>query len=789
MKAFFRLLGDVTALVSSFPGVLILCFFLVPRDLQWWQIGLVGLAWYWGGFFLAAVFYGLGASTARPTKPRGWGKLKWTRILASKLTAADIYFPCPACKGHLVVERRGRGRTVSCPHCNAEIGIPDISRMAQTIRFLNRKAVHKFTLWTLGATVAAALPIGTVLYRNHTQRYLRAAEVQLDLGTKDRAVPLLEKHIHVNPTDYSSRLWLGELLADQDQHQRAFHVYLQVLTDLEDKRSVEEELSSAFQGVLHAMLVLSSDVSARADEARENGDYSEALDLYMQELEVLSQWNPLSWYDIHESELSKWDQGSAQRFFCRRIETGVRVLYVVGCLLLPEYTDRLDSGMVRLRTYVAEVTSTKLGQEDPLCPGLITTLLNDVERIISQDGISKGLAALLLIEEMAASLGLDRLCGDQSELKVTKALLLAGCNRFQEAKELLAAVAASRASRHRSLEYEYTYIQLLDLQKQAREAFEGSSFNAAAYLFQKAAESAKWIEEFFEHSVEDDAATKLWFPDLSGIVKVPSKMRADLLANAADSLVEAATAAAEDKRYLDALGVLETLRAEFSDYQPDEIEELQTDYELLAWLHKKPVQAWLKYMEKADEACDASDWSAAAQLFVHAAANHPPCVGEPRHICERINADVARCKYNAAAALVNEWAFDDAEAVLRDLRSTHPGYQVRDVEELVDKAQRQRIASLRLRADEYFDERKWSLTIKAYSRLGKYLQSLDSPEEWDDYIAECRYNIAVALINDFRVGDAYRVLKQIRREHPNYLPLKVEDSIKEMSKYPILLGY
>ncbi len=38
---------------------------------------------------------------------------------------SDIKFHCPNCGGHLVVNKRGIGLTVSCPHCSQSITIPD----------------------------------------------------------------------------------------------------------------------------------------------------------------------------------------------------------------------------------------------------------------------------------------------------------------------------------------------------------------------------------------------------------------------------------------------------------------------------------------------------------------------------------------------------------------------------------------------------------------------------------------------------------------------------------------
>jgi hypothetical protein len=52
----------------------------------------------------------------------------------------DLYFTCPACRGHLVVERSGAGYSAPCPHCTASVRVPHRSslppKLARTLRLV-----------------------------------------------------------------------------------------------------------------------------------------------------------------------------------------------------------------------------------------------------------------------------------------------------------------------------------------------------------------------------------------------------------------------------------------------------------------------------------------------------------------------------------------------------------------------------------------------------------------------------------------------------------------------------
>ena len=41
---------------------------------------------------------------------------------------ADIYFTCPRCKQHLVIDEAGVGMTVSCPTCKHMLAVPGLSQ-------------------------------------------------------------------------------------------------------------------------------------------------------------------------------------------------------------------------------------------------------------------------------------------------------------------------------------------------------------------------------------------------------------------------------------------------------------------------------------------------------------------------------------------------------------------------------------------------------------------------------------------------------------------------------------
>lgn len=72
----------------------------------------------------------------------------------------DLYFTCPACRGHLVVERSGAGYSAPCPHCAASVRVPHRSslppRLARVLRLVGLNgalvlAVSAVTLYGLGS--------------------------------------------------------------------------------------------------------------------------------------------------------------------------------------------------------------------------------------------------------------------------------------------------------------------------------------------------------------------------------------------------------------------------------------------------------------------------------------------------------------------------------------------------------------------------------------------------------------------------------------------------------------
>ncbi len=72
----------------------------------------------------------------------------------------DLYFTCPACRGHLVVERSGAGYSAPCPHCAASVRVPHRSslppKLARALRLVGLNgalvlAVTAVTLYGLGS--------------------------------------------------------------------------------------------------------------------------------------------------------------------------------------------------------------------------------------------------------------------------------------------------------------------------------------------------------------------------------------------------------------------------------------------------------------------------------------------------------------------------------------------------------------------------------------------------------------------------------------------------------------
>lgn len=47
---------------------------------------------------------------------------------------SDMRFHCPECDGRLVVDERGVGLTIRCPHCSQPITIPDVNAQGKEIK-------------------------------------------------------------------------------------------------------------------------------------------------------------------------------------------------------------------------------------------------------------------------------------------------------------------------------------------------------------------------------------------------------------------------------------------------------------------------------------------------------------------------------------------------------------------------------------------------------------------------------------------------------------------------------
>ena len=70
----------------------------------------------------------------------------------------DLYFTCPACRGHLVVERSGAGYSAPCPHCAASVRVPHRSSLPPKLaRGLRLAGLNGAIILLVTAGVLAAL--------------------------------------------------------------------------------------------------------------------------------------------------------------------------------------------------------------------------------------------------------------------------------------------------------------------------------------------------------------------------------------------------------------------------------------------------------------------------------------------------------------------------------------------------------------------------------------------------------------------------------------------------------